>query len=118
MYTVTQPERVEVIDDTGLYLTRQSYDQQLTVILDQTHRLRVTVHRDMHYDFQSSFRAERWNGSTWKEIAHVPALSARGTGMPKSIGPDGLEPGGPAHTAVDALIEHLIFAMVAPTLGD
>lgn len=116
-YTVTQPDRLEVIDDTGLYRARQSYDQQLTVVLDAAHRLRVSVHRDTFYDFQSSFRAERWDGTRWREIAHVPALSARGTAMPKSVAADDLGAGGAVRAAVDEMIDHLIFGLAAATLA-
>lgn len=40
------------------------------------HRLRVKIHIDQSYDFQSRAHIERWNGEKWFEVASMPGKEA------------------------------------------
>ena len=112
MYTNTHDGRVTILADSGLYKTRQSYDQTVTLLLDNEHRIRVTIHRDTYYGSQSRFVAQLWDGSRWNEVAHVPPLSDRGGEMVSTLHAN-------EETLVadaNEMIDHLVVDQVIPIL--
>ena len=62
----------------------QGFDYQELLTLN-AHKLRILIHVDSSFKFQSSARIERYDGTAWQEVAHIAPASIAST--PDFYGP-------------------------------